>query len=782
MKTFIASAFLLFTFLNVAFSQGSLNYISQEEYSELKSQGLLTGNEVILSEGMIDVDSLDVYQEFFFTPKAQGCSGYFDPPGPSLPLTSLDDGHANGGAAYVLPFTFCFFGDNYNQFWLNNNGNVSFDAAIAAFTPTAFPSNGNVMLAPFWADLDFNGSGTVHGTITPTAVIVNWVNAGYFSSQSDKLNTFQLVFTNGADPLVNGGNVAFHYADMQWTTGAASGGVNGFGGTPATAGANRGNNIDYFQIGLFDHEGTDYDGPAGATDGVSWLDDKSFYFDFCTVTNGNIAPIPVETGYCDTFTVCSVGDTLDITFPFLSPENNQITTVSYSAPTLNNVQVLSNIPGATGEMTIRIIGALETVGVHAVTVSALDNFSTPLQTDVIYQVEVIDGASVFSVEPALDFTLDCAPVDIGILNGPYEEYLWETGATTGMISIDDYFNDTLSVTISQNGCKFQLDSLIHIPTSPEFLVQGDSIYCEVDGGTFLEVIDSTTIGSITWGLPDASLDTLFSNTLTDGTYTITAADELGICFSDTTFTVYVMPSPTIFSDTIACYYNHYALGTTSYAGGVWSSADTAITFDPSPNVDNPTIITSTAGTYTVTYTDNACNVDVSAEIYFYEYPWTWVDDTLICAGATINLNVPNENPDPTEYIWSDGQYGTNVQFSEEGYYEVTLTNACHSSSIGFTVALQNCFIDVPNVISLSPGSQNNLWYVDAHGIKEFEVVITNRWGNVVFNCKDNQGLCTWNGNSLNGTPVEEGTYFYSLKATTEGNEEIEKQGFIQVVR
>ena len=94
---------------------------------------------------------------------------------------------------------------------------------------------------------------------------------------------------------------------------------------------------------------------------------------------------------------------------------------------------------------------------------------------------------------------------------------------------------------------------------------------------------------------------------------------------------------------------------------------------------------------------------------------------------------------------------------------------------------QNCFINPPNVISLAPGSQNNLWYVDLNGIKEFEVVITNRWGNVVFDCKDQVGLCSWDGRSPSGSFVEEGTYFYLINAVTEGNEEIQKHGFIQVV-
>src|SRR5690606_31117979 len=104
---------------------------------------------------------------------------------------------------------------------------------------SAFPMSGPTLVAPFWADVDLRGGGVnnniVQFKVTPTALYVNWTRVGYYSMQTDKLNTFQAVITDGADPVVpNGANVSFCYETMQWTTGSASGGTNGFGGTPAT--------------------------------------------------------------------------------------------------------------------------------------------------------------------------------------------------------------------------------------------------------------------------------------------------------------------------------------------------------------------------------------------------------------------------------------------------------------------------------------------------------------------------------------------------------------------
>jgi hypothetical protein len=69
-----------------------------------------------------------------------------------------------------------------------------------------------------------------------------WVNVGYYSNNTDLVNTFQVVITSGDSPLSDSGrNVCFCYNGMDWTTGdASSGATRGFGGTPATVGANAG--------------------------------------------------------------------------------------------------------------------------------------------------------------------------------------------------------------------------------------------------------------------------------------------------------------------------------------------------------------------------------------------------------------------------------------------------------------------------------------------------------------------------------------------------------------
>lgn len=188
--------------------------------------------------------------------------------------------------AIPLKFTFNFFGTNYNKAYVNTNGNVTFDHPNSTYTATGFPSNFD-MIAAFWADVDTRGrSGIVYYKSEATRFTAIWYRVGYYDRKTDKVNTFKLVITNGADAVIGAGNnVALYYGDMQWTTGDASGGVNGLGGTPATVGLNNGQgdgNCFYFQYGRFGKSGTEYTDPY-LPSGVDYLDNKCFTFDASTV-------------------------------------------------------------------------------------------------------------------------------------------------------------------------------------------------------------------------------------------------------------------------------------------------------------------------------------------------------------------------------------------------------------------------------------------------------------------------------------------------------------------
>jgi len=300
-----------------------------------------------------------------------------------------DDG--SSAAPVPLQFAFDFFGTPQTSLFINNNGNVSFGQPFATFSASGFPIAGFPMIAPFWGDVDTrNGPGTVFVKSEANRLTVTWDHVGYYNGQTDKLNTFQLILTDGTDPLIGiGNNVCFCYDDMQWTTGSASGGSGGFGGVPATVGANKGDGVAFFLIGRFDHAGNDYDGPGGAADGVSFLDDSNICFN----ASSDNAP-PVFTSVASDMSL-KAGDTVSFSLEAIAPELTQNTTFTVTGGVPNLVVNLSGgTPGNSvlADCTFSPVGGQE--GMHAVTFTATDD-GTPVQaTSYTVNLEVTPGGMV----------------------------------------------------------------------------------------------------------------------------------------------------------------------------------------------------------------------------------------------------------------------------------------------------------------------------------------------------------------------------------------------------
>ncbi|HET6992733.1 MAG TPA: gliding motility-associated C-terminal domain-containing protein, partial [Bacteroidia bacterium] len=309
-----------------------------------------------------------------------------------------------------FPFNFCFYGQTMTSCFINNNGNISFGASYGTFTANSFPDPNFVMIAPFWGDVDTRNlsSGLVYYKITPTYMVVHWKLVDYYDSDLSEnsthqslYNDFQLILTNGTDPILpSGNNVSFCYGDMQWTTGDASNGTNGFGGAPATVGVNRGNGVDYIQIGRFDQPGTTYDGPFGNPDGISWLDNQTFYFDVCNNGSGNnLPPIVNSAAICDTLYMC-VGDSINISATFLSPEQSQVTTANMNWTCLG-FTINNNVAGNPAVIDATLIANSANVGLNTITITGTDNGLPPAVTSVNVYVEIVNNPYVnFSANPS----------------------------------------------------------------------------------------------------------------------------------------------------------------------------------------------------------------------------------------------------------------------------------------------------------------------------------------------------------------------------------------------
>ncbi|MFM1799842.1 MAG: hypothetical protein RLZZ117_2120 [Cyanobacteriota bacterium] len=163
-------------------------------------------------------------------------------------LPRNDDGSTS---QLTLPFPINFYGTTYTSFWVNNNGNVTFNGPLSSYTPDAFPGAPRPMIAPWWADVDTrNIESDVVYFDAPNAdtMVVTWPDVGYYDSNADLLNSFQLVLQRSPGDMSGDFTAQFRYARLEWTTGDASGGSGGLGGAPAVAGYDAGDGTNYFML------------------------------------------------------------------------------------------------------------------------------------------------------------------------------------------------------------------------------------------------------------------------------------------------------------------------------------------------------------------------------------------------------------------------------------------------------------------------------------------------------------------------------------------------------
>src|SRR5690606_12789843 len=85
--------------------------------------------------------------------------------------------------------------------------------------------------------------------LSPGQVVVTWDRVGYFNVHDNLKMTFQLILREARYCGIPGDfDVEFRYTQCEWESGDASGGTNGFGGTPAQVGFDAGNLRDFVAI------------------------------------------------------------------------------------------------------------------------------------------------------------------------------------------------------------------------------------------------------------------------------------------------------------------------------------------------------------------------------------------------------------------------------------------------------------------------------------------------------------------------------------------------------
>ena len=167
------------------------------------------------------------------------------------------------------------------------------------------------------------------------------------------------------------------------------------------------------------------------------------------------------------------------------------------------------------------------------------------------------------------------------------------------------------------------------------------------------------------------------------------------------------------------------------------------------------------GTYWVVVTDHCTGVsDTIAVEYLEDFDIELGNDTTLCTGAELRLSayVPG-----AEYRWQDGSAQPDYVVRHAGEYSVSVRNACFSHGDRIYVSYGDCEQEVRMPTAFTPngdGLNDRLLPVFEHPeqVKDFRMVVYDRWGGVVFVTRDpNEG---WDGS---GAPA--GVYVVHIRHT-----------------
>ena len=159
-------------------------------------------------------------------------------------FTTVLPANDDGSTGLVnLGFSANINGTSFTRTYVNNNGNLTFNAALGTFTPSAISSGAfGPIIAAYFADVDTRAAGS--NPVTYGAAMlgghnvfgVDYIRVGVFNSQPI-FNSFQMILTDRSDVSAGDFDIQFNYDSMIWEAGTASNAPSGgLGGTSALVG------------------------------------------------------------------------------------------------------------------------------------------------------------------------------------------------------------------------------------------------------------------------------------------------------------------------------------------------------------------------------------------------------------------------------------------------------------------------------------------------------------------------------------------------------------------
>ncbi|MCH2225464.1 MAG: gliding motility-associated C-terminal domain-containing protein, partial [Crocinitomicaceae bacterium] len=381
-------------------------------------------------------------------------------------------------------------------------------------------------------------------------------------------------------------------------------------------------------------------------------------------------------------------------------------------------------------------------------------------------------------------------IDVEFAGGvePYT-YLWDNTEVTQDIQNISSGIYNLVVT-DDNGCTLDFSDTITEPTDLLLSETHEDVLCFGDSTGSIDLTAAGGVTPYTYGWSNLSQNEDLTS-IPAGNYTVIVADSNG-CL-DTLTAIVAQPLNPInlqaSTTAVLCFGGDDGGIDLSTSGGTgpysweWSNSETS-----------EDILDLEAGQYSVVVTDtNGCIDSLLANVLQPDAPLTLSGSaTPVCFGDTTGIAtvIPAGGTPGYSYLWNTGNPNDTLNSLAglgQGTYDVTVTdtNGCENI-IYITVeepsGLDGCVvIDIPNVFTPNDDGANDLFVpTDIRNIQDYNIIIMNRWGGVMFESSDIS--LGWDGRTQSGSPANEGTYFWIVRYVDNYGDAGKKHGNLTLIR
>ncbi len=255
-----------------------------------------------------------------------------------------------------------------------------------------------------------------------------------------------------------------------------------------------------------------------------------------------------------------------------------------------------------------------------------------------------------------------------------------------------------------------------------------------------------------------------------GQYWVTV--NWGACQTSDTVDITLVPAPIVNlpASVSICPHDSVQLnpGNNTGATYLWSTGD-----------DTQTITVSSAGTYTVKVTNQQCSI-WDTTVVIGVPPYSWEKNVKLCNVEKYRIDAGISG---ASYHWSTGDTTQYIDVTASGVFWVVMNT--HGCPLTDTVTVDGSFgsgeLWFPNSFTPNEDQLNDCFSPKGTDITEFEMLIFNRWGELIFET-EKLDKC-WNG-IYNGTLVQQDVYVWKVKYKTVCSKDllISKIGRVSVVR